>query len=270
LDKVSRSKLYAHIRTSIKAINDRVNQLCLLSSLYETRVCSVLLVPTEDPSAAAQESDDVDRSDSSSTAPEKRFWDTALQYLPGHYACPRVHSFTIKVYPRLDLKEAESHLFNSALNHFAVSNRQNLYVVREQNGSIYYLRLSFQRPEASSAADHPALATAPPAAQIHVRVYGVSQPSKEITVDLQASLEGKLTDKALQTLSNLLLRNPLLKLTHADMDYLKPADSKHRRFTFEIPSCIPDPRLWHAFFRQNLLRQQLATINVPDGSRLSN
>ena len=49
----------------------------------------------------------------------------------------------------------------------------------------------------------------------------MTTPGKEITHDLLAALESKLASLAVQTLSKLLLRNPLLKLVAADMELLK-------------------------------------------------
>lgn len=53
-------------------------------------------------------------------------------------------------------------------------------------------------------------------------VYGLSSPGTEITHDLFELLEHKLEESLVQLLGTLLLRNPLLKLTHADVDFLQP------------------------------------------------
>jgi len=68
----------AQVVDAIKKLNDRVNQLCLLNSLHDTRTCNVLLVP--------------DRVEEPPTSPSVR-----LVYTPGCFGCEMKHEMTLKV-----------------------------------------------------------------------------------------------------------------------------------------------------------------------------
>lgn len=256
-DKEEKLKEYKRVRAGLKAINDRVNQLCLLHQLNETRMCSILLVPATEQDNRLSMSDMLPIPQSPGGV--------RLAYPSGHFACPVVHEFRLPIFHRLDPREAEGALVAAALHHFSISNRSNMYVIREQNGNIFYILLSLGSDEPHPATGNQQQKAGAAATSsknfVHFRVHGVNSPTKEITHDLPILLESKLADKALQSLAKLLLRNPLLKLTPADVELVKPSDQKPRRFAAPIPKCISDVHLFCGYLKQNLGKQQMSIMN---------
>lgn len=83
----------------------------------------------------------------------------------------------------------------------------------------------------------------------------MTAPSQEITLQLYQLLENKLVAITLAIISNLLMRNKLLKLTDEDVEFLRPeksAPAKH--VSFYLPAfASADLALFSAFLRTNLM-----------------
>lgn len=150
-------------------------------------------------------------------------------------------------------------LIGTALHPFLVTNSKNLFVYREKNGKVFYLKMSDHTSPSSPAPasysvpltpstlksawnslqvnlkSHPETSSqnqpASPATsgsadgkmheQICLEVFGLDPPGAEITVQLRQLLEGKLASITLSIISTLLERNPQMKLTPEDIDFIK-------------------------------------------------
>jgi hypothetical protein len=116
--------------------------------------------------------------------------------------------------------------------------------------------------------------------QLVLRVFGVEQPTAEITVQMRDLLHAKLSEITLKLMSSLLARNPNLRMTVDDVRFLmgvdahlkqasEPAASSEAarvpcRVRIGVPSAVDGLGLWLAFVRAHLMhRQFLTTANAP-------
>ncbi|KAG0023966.1 hypothetical protein BGZ80_006980 [Entomortierella chlamydospora] len=146
-----------HVRKAISDLCIKVNQLTLLQSLNETRVCSVYLVPNEhtDPSADSEsgsESDQYSQEDeilvTGGSKPADVDQTAQKKFRPGEFACPLVHRVAWPLHWRVKPGQATKSVAHVVLYQFAVSNRKNFFVVESQDDYdenkkiVVYLRLS--------------------------------------------------------------------------------------------------------------------------------
>lgn len=118
-------------------------------------------------------------------------------YPPGYFSCsPPVHIMTLTLHNRVPPATAINHLLDF-FHLLSVSNRKNLFVYREKNGHVFYLKLAESKLTKA----------------LQMEVFGVDNPSSEITSQLAQSLEMQLSSLAITTISSFLDRNPNLKLT---------------------------------------------------------
>ena len=83
-------------------------------------------------------------------------------------------------------------------------------------------------------------------------MFGTDPPGDDIKVDLRTLLEGKLSDMALSVLCSYLQRHRRLKLTQADMAFMRPPGvPPSTSVTFHIPRGI-SPNLFTGCLSQNL------------------
>ncbi|KAF2077134.1 hypothetical protein CYY_001581 [Polysphondylium violaceum] len=217
-----------------------------------------------------------------------------LPYQPGEFSCPLVHSMFLPLNDRLAPSVAIRGLTSAALHPFSVTNRKKMFVYRERGGNIFYMKLSepvvndsfpsnsttpLQSPRQSPLQSP---STSPPkesylsgglprsasiqsinAAQQHqflvLEVYGIDLPTLEITTQLNQLLESRLASLTLSLISSLLLRNPMLKLTLQDVEFIKPPTSlPTSSVTIKLPYRISDysldPYLFLLFLKQNFLQ----------------
>jgi hypothetical protein len=119
------------IRDTVADACFRVNQLCLLMNLNETRTCSDLLimppVPPKAPRSASMGSSM--GSGQALSSGDTLVGQPEVQWAPGHFACTkRVLSLAIPLHKRMNPKIALRDIAPKALRHFIVHNRPNLYV----------------------------------------------------------------------------------------------------------------------------------------------
>jgi hypothetical protein len=226
---------------------------------------------------------------------------THTLYYPGQFSMPIVHVMALPLNERLQPSTAIKALINSTLHHFQVTNRRHMFVYRQQDGHTFYLRLlsysgDLREFEHSAYLDS-ALVTASHDTALHttpipipesgrpraassvssattsgvnaqqsyliVKVYGIDPPSSEITEQLHKLLEKKLHAITLSIISTLLGRNPQMKLTPADVNFLRPADrAPQRQYHIALPThLLADPYLYLLFLKQNLAKQHLHVMH---------
>lgn len=127
--------------TQLKAICRRVNQYLLLQSLHDTRQCDPLLEPesNEDHNWKGDAGD-------SGNLP-KAHSGSVLNMTPGMFRCPVVWEAPFYLHPRLKTGPGRSGLsrgikaLQGVLNRFSVNNRNNMFVYKENNENVFYLRI---------------------------------------------------------------------------------------------------------------------------------
>ncbi|ELT88148.1 hypothetical protein CAPTEDRAFT_222074 [Capitella teleta] len=154
-ENIHQRELYNMVITNITQTCRIVNQRLLLEELYATRMCNSLLVPEaeEDLQWTGDMSNKHrhklhDSDDSDNEAPQNRYLAATMQFIPGHFACDCIWTEHFLIHPRLKVtapRTGTTHgiqTLRSVLNKFSVNNRKNMFVVKENNGAVFYLSLS--------------------------------------------------------------------------------------------------------------------------------
>ncbi|KAI6221740.1 Protein SZT2 [Aphelenchoides besseyi] len=178
-----------------------------------------------------------------------------FKFPPGHFACDAVWFHWFQIHPRLQpharyLSGSVDTGFRTlqlALERFAVKNRQNLYVFREQKvDNVVYLRLYANEPETFRVFTLPPYTQSPsmpansrPHSHVLLAVHGVEKPSDEITDLLRKMLERRLDTRTLTEIQDLLLKNAQARLDVSDARFIqKDSISPTATFFYTIPPSI--------------------------------
>ncbi|CAH0562057.1 unnamed protein product [Brassicogethes aeneus] len=147
------------ISDAIKALCKKVNQLVLLQNLYESKTCDPLLEPDDscsetcnspisrNPSYVRLKSMEESVDDLEIMACSASLSEASLNFKPGYFSCPVVWETRFVLHPRLKTGPGKSGISRGilALRHilekFSVSNRNNMFVYRDNKNNVFYLRL---------------------------------------------------------------------------------------------------------------------------------
>eukprot|EP01133_Synstelium_polycarpum_P001189 gene1189-1367_t len=275
------------VRTSLVHVTRRVNQMILLDQLDELRTCSpLLLLPEESPTGPPRPGGSSVTSSPAPTSASKR----KGPFFHGEFACPLVHSMHLALNERLQPAVAIRGLISTTLHPFSITNRKKMFVYRERGGNVFYMKLS--EPHLSMLSESPLTSPSPtplqsprhspspspsssPPRESHVRpgstnnslpthlfapahclmleVYGIDTPGPEITAQLHQLLESKLSNLTLAHFSSIIMRNPMLKLTPADVEFIRPPGVAPTVVNISLPP-LSDPYLFLLFLKQNFLQ----------------
>ena len=199
-------------------------------------------------------------SSSSSILRKKKRYFYNHYHTEGQYECNLVHSIELILHSRVSGTLAISELINSSLNPFQVHNRRGLFVYQDQQKNVFYMKLllsestiedhydnqssdndnnqsSLDINTGSSTSKKSSSSKKIPC--IRLDIYGLDSPGDEITKQLRKSLEDKLSNITVHSLSEILMRNPKLKLTNEDLKFLKLNQScKLLKTKIPIPDII--------------------------------
>ena len=156
------------LRSLLRAVCHRTNQLLLLNQLHETFVCPSLLIapqPGDDPS------DD---------PPTPRLFGCSEPPAPASFACAEQAVLQFPLHARLPLDHAVRIVAEEALLPFAVSNRGSVFVYKQKDGSIFYMRLQGEAPNSEGGTTD----TRSNDGFVVLRVYGVVRASDETVAQL--------------------------------------------------------------------------------------
>jgi hypothetical protein len=224
----------------------RVNQLLLLLSLNNTRVASRLLTP------------DIDMSPD-----EQKCFDSQMAYnhFPdGHFECPLVYQTSFELFHRFTANPTKvvMNLQEDVLHNFAVSNRREIFVYKDESGSIFYMKLTIDQQNVKDKSESSLEGC------INLLVYGIGVPGPSITVQLRKLLHKRLLTVAVEILSSVLTKNPRYHWRQPDIRFVKsfeaqtnsydeddPSIEKKQR-TYSFPESVVDPGMVVLFFRQNI------------------
>ncbi|XP_033214181.1 KICSTOR complex protein SZT2-like isoform X2 [Belonocnema kinseyi] len=286
----------------IKAICRRVNQYLLLHRLNDTRLCDSLL----EPESSEDHNWKADSFSEGSGIIQNH--NTAMNVTPGMFRCPVVWEMPFCLHPRLKTGPGRSGLsrgikaLHGVLNRLSVNNRSNMFVYRENNDNVFYLRLHEQtsdgkslqnklsesderlvvsrsssiaslsqvrgtsllneiilddtRPRVRSFGERESDVLSKSGDSIVLMVHGISEAGPEIRCELVQVLQNRLDDAVLEVLSVMLARNPMCKLTPADVHFIqKPYRSPESvvRLTVQ-PHCLTHMCALGYYLRQNVLQ----------------
>ncbi|RHY65358.1 hypothetical protein DYB30_000437 [Aphanomyces astaci] len=270
--------LLTRLHLGIAATVTQVNQFLLLQQMHETRSCSPLLLPSPHNTsssssimlASARSSSHNNLFDMATGAPSSTSVSSSPFFWPGQFECPLKFQTTFVLKSRLVPHLALNMLCSSALEQFQVHNRHHLFVYRDKRGHVFYMTLVDKSQGSSSAA-------------IELQVFGIREPSDEITVELCRVLEQKLDDtllrilmKAMPTMkaaprtvagapgssSSLSSSSRQNKLTTSDFDFLVPDIAVP---TFTTTQAIPpvDGLLFLHFVKEKLVETPYIRLAPP-------
>eukprot|EP01119_Soliformovum_irregulare_P020798 TRINITY_DN6793_c0_g1_i6.p1 TRINITY_DN6793_c0_g1~~TRINITY_DN6793_c0_g1_i6.p1 ORF type:complete len:2686 (-),score=759.04 TRINITY_DN6793_c0_g1_i6:41-6997(-) len=236
--KMDKSRIFANVRAGIRKVCERVNQLLLLNHMHETKLCSPLLVAGEDPKEDLLLGSESKRSYRHSSFAQEQF------------ACRVVYSIVLPIHSRVPVSRATGALIGSALHPLAVTNRTHLFVLREKDGKVFYMKL-ISTAEKKGKKDNQ---EGSKDETITLDVYGVDYPGPDITQQLYQLLESKLAFITLSVISTLLERNPMLKLTQEDVEFIRgPSLQPSKALLFQLPTEV-SACTYLQYLKQNLLQ----------------
>ncbi|PRP81777.1 hypothetical protein PROFUN_08395 [Planoprotostelium fungivorum] len=244
---VQRTTLFSSIRTALLKVCERVNRLILLYQLHETKICSsLLLVPEE----GAPSDEKLTKNQLVNPSP---FANRRGLFEPGSLACDCVGEINLPIHTRLTPQQAVRALIATALHPLFVINRPDLFVFKDTGGKIVYMKLSDTSSGSSQANGE--------SVTLLLRLYGVDPPGVEFTEQLGRLLESKLAQHTLAYISNLLERNPLLKLTPEDVQFIRGSTLLPCLSTMsKLPHHV-DMSKFFRFLRQSI-GQYLSTLHT--------
>lgn len=184
----------ALVQDALYATVRRVNQITLLNSLHVSRVASPALIPP-------CETDNVHRSASS-----------AGKFPAGSLSCPCVLTHDIPLHVRLGSAAALETLSDTALHPFTITNRRYVFVIQQQSGSVFYLRICAARDDI-----------------LRLEVFGVDPPDDEIREELPRLVRTKVASATINILSSLLSRNAQFRMLPDDLSLVRPGQSAPSR-----------------------------------------
>ncbi|XP_018578793.1 KICSTOR complex protein SZT2 isoform X1 [Anoplophora glabripennis] len=156
--------VYLEIQRDVcEAVRDlckKVNQLLLLQSLYETRTCDSLLESDDNwhsdvcsspisrnTSYCRLKSMDENSDEQDLTNYPPSLSEASLHFKAGYFSCPVVWETHFVLHPRLKTGPGKSGIsrgilaLKNILDKFSVSNRNNMFVYRDNQKNVFYLRL---------------------------------------------------------------------------------------------------------------------------------
>ncbi|KAI0226346.1 hypothetical protein L0F63_002965 [Massospora cicadina] len=299
---VERSRIIQRIRRKIAQLLRQVNQQVLLDELDASRFCSRYLIPPDASDEAAESAssesdgefvgesfDDESCSLAKSLSISDFSEDLQLQVGPtkfrsGQFQCPLQFCEVFALHWRIKPQMALDHILASVMHPFSVSNRQNLFVIRD-SASVFYLRLkeaklpakpdpsdlleatfeaalpSFNRPNSRYPPFSACSSVVGPNTELRglvLEVYGMHTPGRGIKEELVSLIEGRLVGHlTLNIISSYLARNATLKLTPADVHFIFPLRQHPKPMaTATHPLHYPflNPVLTMFYIKQNLLQ----------------
>uniref|UniRef100_A0A914GZY5 Uncharacterized protein n=1 Tax=Globodera rostochiensis TaxID=31243 RepID=A0A914GZY5_GLORO len=171
------------------------------------------------------------------------------KFRPGHFACEMVWHHWFAIHPRLQPSRTFSggndigfKALRLGLEGLAVRNRSNMYVYKERNGNVVYLRL--HATEESILGNIPGGNCADWEEEVRKRshncillaVHGVRPPGEEITEQLMNVLQRRLNSRTLEEIQNALLKNAHIRLEWSDIKFIqREPDNPNAVFFFTVP-----------------------------------
>lgn len=259
--KLNRLEVLTRLQIGVRAVCRRVNQFLLLLQLHETRTCNGLLLPADGNLPSSPRSPKRRARSQENLCEIYKRTKQASFFWPGQFECDLRYSAFFRLHERLAPNFALNLLCTSALEQFQVHNRRHMFVYRDRDGHVFYMkisisydttlplvfgiqpaeerqeRVSIARPKAggtnSGGPTNSTPATTPSGVScIRLEVFGISEAGEEVTHELCRLLERKLDEGTQVVLMKLLARNTKFQLSQTDLAFLCPPKAE--------PSCVID------------------------------
>jgi hypothetical protein len=142
---------------------------------------------------------------------------------------------------------------DSIFHAFAVLNRLDIFVYKDEDSNVFYMRLSLDKKEDIN--------------YIKLDVHGIKKPGTSITKQLDHIIKKKLLTMAVESISLSLAKSNRFKLSSEDINFITSFQSTWRKLDeggdtrasesndehfFAVPSFVFDPIMMLLYFRQNI------------------
>ncbi|CAL4114579.1 unnamed protein product, partial [Meganyctiphanes norvegica] len=133
---------------SVRSLVKLVNQILLLENLNNHHTCNDLLEPqtSED---IWKRSDEKGRNLDDTLDPDENrgYLEAALKFKPGAFSCKSVWQTHFELHPKVKLSCGKlgskgMQALRTVLTPFSVSNRKNMFVFKDLNGNVFYIKLA--------------------------------------------------------------------------------------------------------------------------------
>ncbi|OWZ24077.1 hypothetical protein PHMEG_000923 [Phytophthora megakarya] len=251
----NRLEVLTRLQLGVHAVCRRVNQFLLLLQLHETRTCNGLLLSPNGNLPSSPRSPKRRAGSQSGLDSISGQMKQASFFWPGQFECDLRYSAFFRLHERLAPNFALNMLCTSALEQFQVHNRRHIFVYRDRDGHVFYMKISIfydttlspvvysqpieERQERNGlarsstggsnggGATNSSTSTTPAGVPgIRLEVFGVSEAGEEVTHELCRLLERKLDEATQVVLMKLLARNTKFQLSPTDLTFLCPPASE--------------------------------------------
>ncbi|XP_052124949.1 KICSTOR complex protein SZT2 isoform X2 [Frankliniella occidentalis] len=148
--------VFTGVLEQLRRLCIRVNQTLLLSTLNDTFLCDALLEPEQADDSwtggdvvlnrlkSLEDNRETDQATSESLSASGR---TIAKFEPGHFSCGVVWETNFMLHHRLKTGPGKGGLsrgiqaLRNVLNRLSVTNRRNMFVYKDKQGNVFYLRL---------------------------------------------------------------------------------------------------------------------------------
>lgn len=175
----------------VKNACHRVNQIQLLKRMQRSRLANELLIPAD------------------TTASSKGSKVSDLDLPAGFFQCGIAYKAFYKLHPPCSPADAIRDLQLTVLNSFAVSNRRDIFVYKDEKDKIFYME--FKPSEKDSQYGN----------GIELIVYGIQEPGGSITQQLDCLIKKKVMTMGVETISSVLTTSQHFNLPQSDVDFVK-------------------------------------------------
>ncbi|CAI5708988.1 unnamed protein product [Peronospora effusa] len=267
----NRLEVLTRLQLGLRALCRRVNQFLLLLQLHETRTCNGLLLPPNgnllSSPRSPKQNNGSQRASNSLNGKDGNMKQGSF-FWPGQFECDLRYSAFFKLHERLAPNFALNILCTSALEQFQVHNRRHIFVYRDRDGHVFYMKISifydttlfnaedsqpveerqerngFARSSTGGSCGGGATTSANTPAGvpgIRLEVFGVSEAGEEVTHELCRLLERKLDEATQVVLMKLLARNTKFQLSQSDLAFLCPPSAEpSSKVHYILPDEIAD------------------------------
>lgn len=232
---------------ALAVVNDecrRVNQILLLETMQKSRAASDFLIS---PDTTA-----LKKKDATNDSYQDESYRFALDLPSGYFQCDTSHKAFYELNRRCSPSKALHDLEYSVLKSFAVSNRRGVFVYKDEEENIFYMK--FEPREGSEICSDYGIA---------FFVYGIHPAGESITKQLDRLIKMKLMTLCVETISTDLTKSQQFDLPQPDVDFVKSFEDAWRTLGndhfpaikeefYEFPITVYDPILVLLIFRQNI------------------
>lgn len=222
---------------ALKMVSDAchcTNQTLLLEHMHRTRTASTLMLPEHN----------INQTSNDNPFSFRVQENNIIEYPAGYFQCDVSFKTSFVLNRRCKGSNVILELELSILHSFAISNRGGIFVYKDVDERIFYMKLERGKDEDPES--------------VNFIVYGIKKAGPSITLQLKGLLQKKLMSLCTEAISRVLTKNPQFHLMDTDIQFIRnfskemKDDSKNEEI-FAYPLFVRDPVMVLVYFRQNII-----------------